>query len=498
MAYHPSARFESYEEMISQLRIALQRARSAPAAKPGIPAAKKRPVDHRNKLLVGVFAAASLALAIWLFSGDSPAVDPPPGTTTTTQPPTPPPGQPVNPETASEIAARYRAARAAMESRNYPQAATEFTALRDNPAVQEPTRTWAGVEALAAVLLDGNSGLARTHARAIEKHLRQASLANPQIRKRLLPVIAAVPELPPIDAASPDSAPAGAPEVLALMLAGLKNWEQGLLSRATPCFEAVLKTSIPAQDSWSAIYQQLAADYLADFKILRAPAFDTYPTDLSDCDAAIAELNQLLTRIKTRGRARFNIRAWQLDIAKHSRLLESASANPAPTKTLNTFTTRHQFTAATAWLKTLNDDPPEGPRSSLISLTESAATFISSLEADLKPNGATLPLTLKNGDPLTRAESSDQPGHFTGIDANAKARQIPWGDLAADSIIELHRILVRDQSSEMEKLARFEGAIAFDWLAGNRQRASAAAERLGQQNPSFQRRWESIAADLAE
>jgi hypothetical protein len=105
-------------------------------------------------------------------------------------------------------------------------------------------------------------------------------------------------------------------------------------------------------------------------------------------------------------------------------------------------------------------------------------------------------LARKDGGKLTRAEASEKPGHFRGINAAAEAEDVPWGALTADSIIELHRVLVRNQTGELEKLNRYECAIAFDWLAGDRQRASTAAERLGQQNPRFKRRWDGLVAGL--
>jgi hypothetical protein len=63
-------------------------------------------------------------------------------------------------------------------------------------------------------------------------------------------------------------------------------------------------------------------------------------------------------------------------------------------------------------------------------------------------------------------------------------------------LIALHRIFVKTPQSELERLRRHQCAIAFDWLAGNRERSLSAAALLVQSSPTFKRQWETIAAGL--
>lgn len=72
------------------------------------------------------------------------------------------------------------------------------------------------------------------------------------------------------------------------------------------------------------------------------------------------------------------------------------------------------------------------------------------------------------------------------------------GDFTADSLIALHRVLMKRSASETERMRRNECAIAFDWLAGDRQRALAAATKLADSSPDFRKRWEAIAGGLPE
>ena len=114
------------------------------------------------------------------------------------------------------------------------------------------------------------------------------------------------------------------------MLAGLKNWEQGMLDQAAVCFTTLVSAKLSQDDQWVAIYQSLAKDYLDDHKRLSGPLFTQVPADKAGCEAAIAELDMVLVSLKTRGRAKFNVRAWQLDLARRAKLMGgSASAAPA-------------------------------------------------------------------------------------------------------------------------------------------------------------------------
>jgi hypothetical protein len=80
--------------------------------------------------------------------------------------------------------------------------------------------------------------------------------------------------------------------------------------------------------------------------------------------------------------------------------------------------------------------------------------------------------------------------------ASQKPVPAKWGDFSPDAIIALHRIFVKNSTSEQERLRRHECAISFDWLAGNRERALQAASILSRENPAFKQRWETISSGL--
>jgi hypothetical protein len=102
---------------------------------------------------------------------------------------------------------------------------------------------------------------------------------------------------------------------------------------------------------------------------------------------------------------------------------------------------------------------------------------------------------MKAGD-LVRKLAIDPQAVITVTDAGGLTRTAKWADFAPDALIALHRIFVKNPQSELERLRRHECAISYDWLAGNRERALAAATTLSQSSPAFKQRWDTIAGGL--
>ncbi len=327
MAYDPAKRFQSYDEMIAHLNDALKRLRVGAATSRGSAAGATRRQSAKRRglrLLVGAGGGAiliALAGGAWWTTRKpakpddkpEPAKAAAPGATA---------GGVNDAAAAARIATLYREARGALEGGDYERARALFGNLRDEPQVQEPTRSWAAVEAVAMAYLDGKTAVARHEAAAAAAHLAATRLEDPIFKPRLVPVLDRLAGLPAIAAAESNFSDGGAPAAMAWLLAGLKNWEQGQLAEAVGFFTAVTTMTLGQQESWLAIYQKIAGDYLADFQLLSDPVFDQAPKGNAACDQAIAALNTLLANVKTRGRARFNVNAWKLDLERLARLPE--------------------------------------------------------------------------------------------------------------------------------------------------------------------------------
>jgi hypothetical protein len=414
-------------------------------------------------------------------------------------------------DTSAEIAKSYREARSAVEAKDYERATQEFGLLHGNPAVQEPTRTWAGVEAVLCGFLDGRPTDARKQARETAEHAKSLPENANRIGSELIETLEKLGGLAPIPEPRPDSAASGASRVLAAMLAGLKNWEQGLFAPAIACFKSATEVKLPQDDEWAAIYQNLAADYLADHQVLSDPLFKTAPATKAECDAAIDELNTLLATLKTRGRAKFNVRAWQLDLVRHGKLLEpntpaNGSVTPeTPEKppvaladvlaTIGRYARDARFPDAVAYIKSLPDDPQGATRASLLAVAESSVVFLADIEDDLAKEPVATEIQLRSGETMDKV-FIDPNGVITATSASGQAKPCKWSDFSPDALIALHRVFVKNPKSEFERLRRHECAIAYDWLAGNRERALAAAAVLSQDSPVFKQRWTTISSGL--
>ncbi len=513
MAYDRQARFPSYEEMISQLTKALGRLKRGDAAPP-LPAGKKRLLVKKGEWYAIAGAAVVLLGAVggglaWILRDEGPGARPvePVASVAAAD------ASDENGDAGTLIGQRYRDARSAVEKGEYETARSLFAGLRDDAAVQEPTRTWAAVEAVLVTYLDGRVLEARKEARAACGHISDGPYAKEKMGERLLAALGRLDDLEP--AKPPGSAGAGdASWGLATMAGGLKNWEQGLTEMAAAEFFTPLAAAhFKGKDQWVKSYQKIAAGYLEDRKLLGDPVFAAIPGDVPACKAAVAKLDGLLKQVKTQGRARFNIRAFQLDLARQIKRLENpvpaavpvaapVAENPVPPPVPPGALPKFQelakacrFTEAADYVKSLAGDPPGTSRDSLISISGSAASFLKFLEQEISTSPVSVQLRTREGDALSSVKVSSA-GVLVGASAAGGIKDHGWDAIDPESVILLYRNLVRNRPADADLLQRHEWAIAYDWLCGDRTRATAAADRLGSDNPAFRQRWEAVASGL--
>ena len=511
MAYHPPDRYSSYDELISKLEIALKRLVSGQAGEFDTHASVSRRRAEKKRSELVVLSVAGLALlgavagGIWWITRESPAP--------VVKIPAVPAEVPIIPEADSaattDIAKYYREARAAVEAGEFDKAAAGFLKLREDATVQEPTRTWAGVEAVVAKYLAGESSDARKEAQATAAHAATVAEGAPRIGEVLSKTLDRLAQLPGIPVKAVVTSGTDASHVIAWLLAGLKNWEQGMTGEAAVFFSAVASAKISQDEQWLSIYQKIAGDYLSDQKLLSADVFAKLPPDVAGCEAAVAELDGILGKLKTRGRARYNVRAWQLDLARHAKLLGIPKTGQ-PERTdpgapvwdpltaqakVSAYSQECRFVEASALLKSFSSSPPDALRASLLSLTEAAAAFLADLKDDLAKQPAAGEFSMKSGE-IARSITVDAAGNLTVTDSAMRRRPAKWADFSPDALIGLHRLFVKNPKSEEERLRRHECAISYDWLAGDRDRALAAATTLAQGSSAFKQRWDMIASGL--
>ncbi len=329
MAYRPQARFSSYDELISQLENALKRLSSGGHSSPETSgtAVKRRAKEKRQTQTLlagsGLILLGLIGVSVWWFNHQPLQTKPKPSVAL---------GAPVSLEmdqgVSTEIARLYREARLSVEARDFPKAADEFMKLSENPAVQEPTRSWAAVESVISNFMASQSALARSQAQSAAAHIESLPEGD-RLGQALTLALKQVQSIPAISSKNLDNSVKDSSHVMSWILAGIKNWDQGLLNEAAPYFQAAAVVTTKDQ-ALLGTYQALARDYLEDYPLLTQKVFAAYPSTAEGCTAAVDELEGILKQLKTKGRARYNIRAWQLSLAKHGKSLLAPAAAEKP------------------------------------------------------------------------------------------------------------------------------------------------------------------------
>jgi eukaryotic-like serine/threonine-protein kinase len=329
MAYDPADRFSSYDELLVRFAAAIQRLKNGAPSVAVVAEMSTRQRLHqerKKRQLLSVGGVAGLGLIAaglgWasmrqLKDGvvQAPAIPAPTAPEAT--------AAAALPESLPEVDVSKNLGVASewLLAKNYEKAIAEFTKLSENRRVQEPTRSWAGIQAVIAAYLDGKSADARRLAAGSAAHAASSPQNLAILGPELIQVLGQLAQLAAIPAKSLKPAGSDASMVMARLLAGLKNWEQGLQPEALVFFTAVSAAELSADEQWLKPYQKIAGEYLADAEWLSSPVFREAPVGKAAILAAIAELETIQLKLKTRGRARYNVRAWQFDLQRQLRLL---------------------------------------------------------------------------------------------------------------------------------------------------------------------------------
>ena len=505
MAYEPDHRFASYDDMIAGLEAALKVARGeAVKDSKGVTRGERR-AELRLRKKKRMYAAAALSAVclagvmtlVFINRPDPKSVE---AETKTLTVATEDDGYEDSPR---EIAARYGAARDALYKGNYEKAGRVFSALLGDRDVEEPTRTWSGLQAVVVAMMDGRMDLAKEFAVATEDHIAsQPKGLNPGFVTGASPVVKGFGDYGFHDESTLDLGETGNERFMGYLIAALKNWESGGIDKAVPFFQKIANEPSITGDGVLGFYQETARDYLSDSRSLSSGVLDVDPDSVKDCRAAIEELNRKLTLLKTKGRARFNIRARQQDLAKLEKHLRNRpKPPPQPVERpdvlaeISSLAENYMFVEIVDLVSNLESDPPGCSKRSLLGVSQAALVFLSEMESDLTRRAAVVSLVLKDGTAISSVAVSID-GQLVGKLPTGEVRDLRWTEFPTEQLIELHRELVKSPTSEMERLRRHESAVAFEWLAGDRERALAAAGRLAAESNGFRDRWNSLASGL--
>lgn len=509
MSYQPEDRPASYEELISRLQNCLLKLRAkntqnvTRAERKG-QAAVPTKLPPRSAIVIGgalvTIIVAAIAGTALLRKKPAPATQ----ARHSASEPAPLAQDPPSPDTPAapiDIAQTFSDASTAFATAEYTKAASLFHSLFSHPSVQEPTRTWSGINSTLASYLCADTRQARATAHQTLDHLDTLTQEQAAPFSGTLSKVLSKLDTPEPITATALTTNGDLPDNTAILIAALKNWQQGHLDKAASHFKTL--TALTATDDPTTThYQRIAQDYLADHKLLTTPAFRQNPADTLAFERALDELNTSLAIVKTPGRARFNITARRRDLTLFAsqHLATQKASTPPPVSIpdvlakVEALDAQRDFASSETLLSTLPTDPPGAKTSSLRTIHRHAADFIETLSTDLQRAPQTLTFQLPSGEPAKTIVC--QNGRPLVTLTNGTRRTCTWADIPPDAMIFLHRILIRNVNDDTTRLARHTQAIAFDWLVGNRNRATAAAATLSQTNTAFAISWDEIANGL--
>lgn len=506
MAYSPANRYSSYDELIEALNAALNRGETSP------PIHSAARIKRRNEGRgAGVWVAAIggvaalVGLLVWALSGPT---GPAATVLIASQPAAVAPTGKENPATVSAtmVAELYGAAGKAMAKGEFETAGKLYAALMEKPGVIEPTGSWGGFEAMVAAYLEGDAGKGRQRAGALLQHLKSLS-TPPDVAETFTSTARNVLQVPVI-AASKQPTGSSPAALMGLFACGLKNWEQGALDAAAESFQRFADTRLATDDQWLSPYQGYARRYLADYAKLSAAAPGDLPETPEACKKLADSWDTLLKSLETKGRARFNVRAWQHAAQQHARMLERVAAGKALPDSwqqdpdlaavidaVQPLVKTGKFAQALGALKSakLKDDEAAAVNAWLY-VTQSASDFIESLEKGCSEKVVEVPMSTQDGRKFPGTVGA-QAGNVRFIDGGDQIA-IPWVQMTVESLTALHSVLLRSETNEAEKVRRHEGAIAYMWLAGDKAKAGIAASRI--ESAEFRERWASAMKVLEE
>lgn len=399
-----------------------------------------------------------------------------------------------SPEVAARIARKFRVSHEMLRDKKYDEARDVFAGLMRDASVQEPAASWAGVEAVVAAWLGGDSGDASMAINELREHMHGRKVPNNVLTGRL---VGQLSSLGIIREAEVNDDAMG---VVHLMAVALKNWEIGAWDTAVSMFRKVGDHPLPAE-SPLLVYRDISLRYLSDYGKLKPFVDLGDPDSVEEARERIAGLNQVHGELETRGRARFHVRVWQLRLHRQvKQLLERASQvgekvdkAPAYVSVLprfREFVAQARYAEASELLQDVTlEEYQKEERDAWVYLADSASAFLGGLEEVIPDKGVAMRLEAKNGKTYQRILRSGKGG--LQLQDSTGEVFVPWSGIKPGSVLEVHKKAFKQTLLTLEGQLRTEQAVCFAWLAGMEEKAKLAARRLSDANGNFRKRWES-------
>lgn len=498
MALRPKDRFSSYAEMEDMWNLACQAIKGTGAAEPihSRERAQRRVKGESGMMslvIIGFVALLLVGTAVGIFlnkgkSSDSDSDGDTISDTTMNHP------DGYSPEVAARIGKQFRLSHKLLGEKKYDEAKVVFTRLMHDKQLTEPAASWAGVEAVIATWLGGNSGDARTAIGELQKHMQSRGVSNTSAVGELVDKLVNLGVVRQAEVGNDTMA------VPYLMAVALKNWEIGAWDAAVPMLQKVQKRNLP-NGSPLKVYGDIAGRYLSDYQTLKPIEEMSAPTDLDSARERLLTLQGALKTLKTRGRARFHVRVWQLRLHHQIKNLRSqvkdsggeVAKSPSYAAKLPKFrelVAKAKFAEASDLLQDVIFEPHQrDERDAWVYLTDSAGAFLGGLEEVIPQAGVDMKIDAVDGKVYRRIVGGKDGGLQLLGDAGEVF--VPWAEIKSESVLAIHQKAFRQTLTTLEGQLRTEQAICYAWLSGMEEKAMLAAGRLSDDNRNFRKRWQN-------
>jgi serine/threonine protein kinase len=483
MAFKPEHRWSSYAEVIASFEKASRNPGSGKIKTDSSGARIRRRNRGRTKFaILGCLIAAAATVAIlepWK-KEPVPVVDEP-------EPiPVEEPEKAFSPsnegqDKSDRIGKAWKQARGLVAKKEFTKSEEQFIELSSDQSLPQSSRAWALLEASVSAYLDGRPGKGREHAGNTFQILKDLKEKDPIVRNfRDL-----ASNLRRIPFPRPEEFPNDPKDIVAAMgtlALSLKLWEQGQGEPSLPGFATVRNLSLSGEFRWFQRYQELADDYLADGEILRNLNDLPVPESEEEARSQIDKLGVDIKGLKTKGRARFNIRARQ---AYLSRIRKGFQERPLGSFNLSWDEMSAQLVASgkagrfNELFAMIDNAPEDAPVESLWAwnyLYTQATGFIADLG---KKSGWTAKTA--DGQIIVPASVTDE-----GLKLS-DGTLVRWRKMDPISLITA-QAEVRDPEDQ----TGFIRAICYSWLVGLTDIAEQEAEKLAAEDPDFLKNWKRV------
>ncbi len=505
MALRPDERFSSYQEMGTAWEAAYHAVQEDGVSEPIHGQERARRRGGPNRYLLGLFitvpvilAAVAAAVLMYLnkteettdqvatFAGAPSEADQGVNSLTVND-------EAYSPEVAAKIGRMFRDSHALLKNRKYDEAREVFVQLMNDPQVKEPAASWAGVEAVIATWLGGNSEDARASISRLEKHMNKRQFSSSGDMRVLVDLLSAPGVIRDTKVSK------GSMAMVHLMAVALKNWEIGAWDAAVPVLNQVEAADIPASNPLH-VYRLLSKRYLADYKLLKPFADQSAPTTLKEARTRSEQLKSALQKLQTRGRARFHIRVWQIRSLYQIRELRQKevkagienSKAPGYSQVLPEFRellNKALYAEAAELLQDVTiESDQEAERDAWVYLTDSASEFLGSLEDIISENEVALEIEDRDKKIYRKIISSQSGG--LNVQSSEGVVLLRWASISPGSVLDIHKKVFKQTLQTLEGQLRTERALCYAWLVAEYDQATRAADMLAAQNEGFRKRWD--------